>query len=60
MRELNDTIENPGPNARFCPICNQKYLSAVFNRVGVSVWEKRMPCNHVVIVKVDTKGKGVV
>ena len=39
--------ENPGPNARYCPVCGAKYLAGVFKRVAVGVWDKRMPCGHV-------------
>ena len=48
--------ENPGPNARYCPVCGAHYLAAVFKRVGVGVWDKRMPCGHVERVVDPTKG----
>ena len=52
----SQTWENPGPNARYCPVCGAKYLAGVFKRVAVGVWDKRMPCGHVERVADPTKG----
>lgn len=50
---------NPGPNARYCPICGDKYLAGVCERVAVGVWDKRMPCGHVVRVADEAREEAI-
>ena len=42
-----DGWENPGPNARYCEVCDEQYLTAEIERIAVGVWLKHMPCGHV-------------